>query len=177
MKRFFAAAAITLVCCLLLGCSSFGTGIKEPVTFYYPRSLATYGHEDSIIASELRESSGHTNDPDYLISLYLHGPMDDNLVSPFPQGTSLISLQQEDHILYLTLSDSFANQSSLDISIACACLSKTCFELCNVEQVEIRTASIPLGQTQTVVITKDNIQLHDNSAENVTAPNHTKTED
>lgn len=177
MKRFFSVAMIILICCSLFGCNSFGTGIKEPVTFYYPRSLATYGHEDSIIASELRESSGHTNDPDYLISLYLHGPMDDSLVSPFPQGTSLISLEQENHILYLVLSDSFANQSNLDISIACACLSKTCFELCSVEQVEIRTENIPLGQTQAVVITKDNIQLHDNSAVTITEPNPTKSED
>ena len=125
MKRFLSVAIILLICCSLLACSTFGTGLKDPVTFYYPRSITTYGQEDSIISYEFREASGHANDLEYLISLYLHGPMDDSMVSPFPQGTRLISLKQNDGILYLTLSDSFANQSSLDLSIACACLSKT----------------------------------------------------
>lgn len=174
MKRFISVTIILLICCSLLACSTFGTGLKNPVTFYYPRSITTYGQEDSIISSEFREASGHANDLEYLISLYLHGPMDDTMVATFPQGTKLISLNQKNGVLYLTLSDSFANQSSLDLSVACACLSKTCFELCAVEKVEIRTENIPLGNTQVIVMTKDNVQFYDNSAQNNSVSNPTQ---
>lgn len=177
MKRLLSVVFVLLVGCSLFACSTYGTGIKDPVTFYYPRSIVTYGQEDSIIASEFREASGHANDPDYLISLYLRGPMDDGLISPFPPGSNLIEFKQEDGVIFLTLSNAFANQSGLDLSVACACLSKTCFELCDADQVEIRAESIPLGTAQAIVMTRDSLLLHDNSAENASASNPTESEE
>lgn len=177
MKRLLSIVLIVLLCCPLFACSTFGTGIKDPATFYYPRSIVTYGVENSVIASEYREAAGHANDPHYLISLYLRGPMDDGLVSPFPTGTSLIGFYQEDRVVYLTLSDAFASLSGLDLSVACACLCKTCFDLCDADRVEIRAESALLGKTQTITMTRDSILLHDNSAESVSASNPTELED
>ena len=123
---------------LLCGCDFFGERIKEPVTFHY---LCGNYQEDlcCVIASEEREASGHLGDLSYLLALYLMGPTNDEYQLPLPAGTQIVSQIQDGHIL-LELPDTSQTLSDIEFSLACACLTLTCLEITNAEDVTIRSA-------------------------------------
>ena len=120
---------------LLSGCSFFGERIKEPVTFYY---LCNRYQEDlcCVIVSEEREASGHLEDLSYLLALYLMGPANDEYVSPLPAGTRVTSQIKDGHIL-LELTNTSHVLSDVELSLAGACLTLTCLEITNAEDVTI----------------------------------------
>ena len=110
-----------------------------------------------MIVPEQREITGHGGDLHYLISLYLVGPLDDSLVSPFPKGTRLLETQQNGMELLLTLSDSAASLSDSAFSLACTCLALTCMSFTNAETVTVSS------EERVMTITTDNLLLSDDS--------------
>lgn len=136
MKRIIALLLLVLAFALS-GCDN--TPEKELVQFYYPRAATAYGSADSVIASEARETYGHREDPEYLLRLYLGGPADSALRSPFPRNIRLLSLTQTGKQLEITLSDSFSALSSLERNLAGVSLGLTCRELCGAEAIQIFT--------------------------------------
>lgn len=174
MKRI---CALALVLCLLLSLSAcFATEDqpKAPVCFYYLRSEPTYWESDSVIASEEREAYGHTGDLNYLLLLYLRGPASVELSSPFPSGTRLAEWQQAGDTLTIIL-DGFplTEQSSLQTTIACACLAKTCFSLADITSVRVNTVEGRAAGEADIIVDADALLLWDECA---TAPTHS-TED
>lgn len=164
MKRALSLTLVLIVILNLCGCFFSRNGIKEPVTFYYARASSefVYGAEDGVIASETREASGHKNDLRYLLRLYLQGPSDQNLQSPFPAGTGLLLAEAQDGTLTVTLSSAFTKLKDLDLSIACACLAQTCFGLTDTEEVVILAEAAEGSDTIHVTISKDSFLLEDN---------------
>jgi len=75
VRRIFSLILTVILLISLSGChySDSSNDILEPVEFYYLRSSESfvYGSADGVIASEVREASGHTNDLTYLLSMYL----------------------------------------------------------------------------------------------------------
>lgn len=136
MKRRF-LCLILVLSLLLSGCSYFGERIKEPVTFYY---LCDNYQEDlcCVIVSEEREASGHAGDLSYLLALYLMGPTNDEYVMPLSAGTRITSHIDEDHVL-LELTSTSQALSDIDFSLACACLTMTCLEIVDAEDVTVRS--------------------------------------
>ena len=132
---------------LLSGCSFANGNIKEPVEFYYPRSCSrpdeykTFFSEGAI-ASEIREASGRRNDLYYLLSMYLRGPLDPNLHSPFPPGSAVVKVQQNDRELSVYLNAVAANLEAMDLTVACSCLAQTCMALADVDAVYIEAQNI-----------------------------------
>lgn len=153
MKRFFAFLLITIL--LLGGCASQGQLIREPVRFYYPQSQFQYGNNPSILDWEERESSGHRGDLQYLIALYLMGPSSGELSSPLPVDTRLLSVEQEETNLMLTLSEVPLSMPDSVFSLACACLAKTCMGLTDTDRVTVISGS------RSVTIGPDNLILTD----------------
>lgn len=156
---------IFLIISLLLGLCAcgFGSAGKEPVEFYYLRTSFIYGAEDGVIASETRESSGHAGDLNYLLSLYLRGPLDDDLKSPFPAGCQIVELRRDSRTLRLTFDAAFAQLKDLDLTLACACLAKTCFGLSDAMEVKI-DAAVPDGNSAVnITISRDSLILEDNN--------------
>lgn len=135
MKRFLCMVMTTVL--MLSGCTGHGHRLKSPVTFYYLRSEYAYGSTQSVIGQEEREASGHRGDLRYLIALYLMGPSDEDLRSPLPPGTNILSVAKADGIVTLTLSELPATMTDADFSLACACLTKTCLELTEADSVTI----------------------------------------
>lgn len=153
MKRF--VSLILLVSLLLSGCSVTGERIKEPVSFYYLQANYKYGTDGSVIASEEREASGHRNDLLYLMKLYCMGPSDEELVSPLPRGTLILSAEQtEDHVT-IKLSDLGESLTDVAYSLAAACLSLTCFSLANAAKVTVTSGE------RTLTFTQESLQLFD----------------
>lgn len=156
--------AITLVLCSV-GCST-GSSLQGTVTFYYtrPDDSFIYGAEDGVISAEEREASGHAGELQYLLTLYLRGPLDDALTSPFPNGTQLTALTQTADTLYIELSGEFSQLSGVRLTTACACISKTCFALRDVSQVTIQSPAFGDHPAVEMTLTRDSLFLLDDSA-------------
>ena len=159
-----------LICLLLVvglilslcGCSY--DGIQEPVSFYYRNIENDYSSEHVVIAPELREASGHRHDPEYLLNLYLHGPSDPFLMSPFPEGTKLIKCKIQDNVLSVQLSNQISKMNDLDLTLACACIAKTCFSIADVSKVQITAGDPNHIDYVDIMISPDDILEIDNSA-------------
>jgi hypothetical protein len=154
MKRIFclilALALTAALCACSLGSRS---SLLEPVEFFYPRNSVSfiYGSELGILDTELREGAGHTDDLNYLLSMYLRGPQDSRLRNPFPASCQLETVRQEGDILYLVLSSEFTALESTDLTVACAGLTKTSMNLVDVRLVSIKAS----GNKKSVSITMD----------------------
>lgn len=160
MKRLFcAAAAVSLLLSLLTGC---GQKVKDPVVFYYCKD-AYQENMDCPIAQEEREVAGNQDDLKYLLSFYLMGPVSKGLVSPLPRGTLLYTITQEDTKLTIEISNTSALLTDSEFSLACACLSMTCMELTNAENVTITSGS------RSLTLSRDNLLLNDTVSPEETA--------
>ena len=157
MKRSLCVLLCVLFLIGLCGCSTPLSGSGEPVSFYYRRADFQYHGTDNVIVPEQREISGHGGDLHYMISLYLVGPLDDSLVSPFPKGTRLLDTQQNGLALLLTLPASAASLSDSAFSLACTCLGLTCMSFTNAETVTVSSGE------RVMTITTDNLLLSDDS--------------
>ena len=157
MKRL---TSLLLAGILLLSCSGC---VRDPqaseVPFYYRRAEFDFGTPDGIIAQELHDVSGHTNDLRYLLALYLQGPSDQELILPFPEGTVLAELTQERKTVTITLSAAASGLEELDLTIACVCLAQTCFAICDAQQVHIQSPVSPAGKSVDMTITRDSLLL------------------
>lgn len=149
---------LLIFCILLTGCGFFGERIWEPVTFYY---LCGSYSEDlcCVIVSEERETSGHTGDLPYLLALYLMGPTEDEHISPLPAGACIHSTVENGHI-FLELSNIPASMTDIDFSLACACLTLTCLDIIDADDVTIRNGD------QEKTMNRDSLTLYDAISEN-----------
>lgn len=159
MKKTF--CIFLILCVFLSGCSYLGNHIKAPVHFYY---LCSRYQEDlcCVINSEEREASGHYGDLNYLLALYLMGPIDDELQSPLPGDVQILSIQKNGDALRLELPDLDSVLTDADFSVASACLTMTCLDITDVSSVTV------LSGTRSVMMSKNSISLSDGSMEPTT---------
>ena len=157
MKRltFFLLVVILIISLVSCGKDSLDSGVP----FYYLRAEFDHGAADGVIASEIHELSGHHNDLRYLLALYLQGPSDPDLRSPFPDGTILVDLVQENQSVTITLSSTAAVLEGVDQTIACACLAETCFAISDAQQVHIQSLESASGLSVDTTFTRGNILL------------------
>lgn len=162
MKKLTALILILAVLFTLVSC---GSTLKDPVSFYYLRTGDTlaYGYEDGLIATEEREAAGHVGDLEYLISLYLNGPLGDHLVSPFPSGVRLELLTRRQDSLTIVLSESFSHLSGMELSIACACLCRTAFGLTDANTITILSPKTNFSDGIKLIFARDSFLLIDQS--------------
>ena len=152
MKRW-----IAILLCLLLVLSLFGCKKSDDdntVSFYYCRAEYDYGEEYGVVAPEQRELSEHATDLSNLLTLYLVGPLEEHLASPFT-GTKLISVNSEDGQLFIRLADTAKSMTDARFTLACACMTMTCLELVDAEQVTIYCGD------RTVTMSRDSLLLYD----------------
>ena len=161
MKRF---AAIVLTLALLLSLS--GCVQDSTVTYYYVRDPMAYQYEygtaDGVMVGEKRDAGGHASDLRYLLILYFHGPVTDYLESPFPSGTGLEEVVREGDALRIRLSGIVATMEGTDLTLACACLARTCFAITDVQSVTITSESL---RTMSVTMERDSLLLVDDTAQ------------
>lgn len=110
-------------------------------TFYYLRTEDTiaYGREDALIAPVSRVLTGQNAELNYLLQLYLDGPVEDGYRSPIPKGTYLLSSLREDDALVLVLSREFSTLDNMQLTLAGACLTATCHALTGTETIRVRS--------------------------------------
>lgn len=157
MKKLITFLLVGLLVLPMAGC------IKGPkdseVPFYYRRAEFDYGTPDGIIAQELHDVSGRTDDLKYLLALYLQGPSDQELILPFPDGTILVDFSEESQSVSVTLSSSATRLDDMDLTIACVCLAETCFAISDAQQVHIQSLVSVAGKSVDTTITRGSILL------------------
>jgi len=147
MKRII---CLVLLILLLCGCSK-----EDMATFYYRPVDYLTDHNGPVLSAETRNITGYTENPHFLVSLYLTGPLDKDLQSPFPKGTRLQSLINKDRQLTVQLYDLPQNLSDAEFSLACACLTMTCMEFFDVDSVTIICGNRSVSMDQSILTLSD----------------------
>ena len=162
MKRLIALLLLLAMALSLCACAE-----DTAVTYYYVRDELEYqyGTSTGVMVGERRSAAGHVDDLRYLLIIYFHGPVTDYLESPFPSGTSLEELTQEEDHLDIQLSGIVSVMEGTDLTLACACLARTCFGLTDVESVTIHAESL---SAVSMTFTRDSLLLMDTSAQTMT---------
>ena len=124
--------------------------IKNPVNLYYLSSDTS--ESGMLIQPEVREASA---DLEEQLNEYLRGPLDEAYVSPFPQNVHIVAIKQSDSISEIVLSDSFASLSGYELTVACACLTKTLQELVDTKLVNIRAENATLDGNAYITMNTD----------------------
>lgn len=169
MNRLMCLLCVLLAMLNMVGCNRTDP-VEEPVMFYYPRAEFGVGETDSVISPEIREGSGLT--VEMLLENYLEGPLEAELINPFPEGTKLISISLDSDTLHITLSDSVASLTGVDLTLACASLAKTCLAMTDAASVEILAETELLNGSASIVMDGTAV-LVDEGAQHAqtTAPN------
>lgn len=153
MKRLL--TFVLIGCLLLSGCGATSSPSDgNHVLFYYEQRGASELTADAMIASESRSTYAGALGP--LLELYFRGPTQDDLISPFPDGTEVISVSQEDGT-ELTLSSTFFSLQGVDLAVACACLART---VCAYTGETSMTLSDELGRIH-MELTPDSFLIQD----------------
>ena len=166
MKKIFCLLLSALLLLGLSGCRFSSSGdFLEPVEFYYPRQSNhfSYGSEDGIFGSEIREASGHTDDLNYMLSMYMRGPQDPQLRSPYPSGCRIRDIRYNDDTLHLVFNEAFAELENVELSIACASLLRTCYAICDAKYVHVESVSD--SKTINITLDADSFLLSGSSAD------------
>ena len=158
-KKFMVILGCVLSVIMLIILASPKKDLSGNVTFYYARKDFSYGTPDGAIGSELRDVRGHEQDLNYLLGLYLEGPLDETLQTPVP-GKSyprILDLEIVGDALHIRLSDLSTVRSDSEFTMASACLTKTCLELTNVQALLIESGN------RSVRMNPANLKFYDES--------------
>ena len=149
MKRFLCLFLLLIL--LLCACAN-----KDQVTFYYCPANYLNSQTGTLLLPEIRSVTGYTEDPQFLIALYLTGPLEQDLVSPCPTGTKLKNLLQNENQLTIQLSDLPQSISDSEFSLACAAMTMTCLEFTGAESVTILSGDRSITMDRTMLTLSDN---------------------
>lgn len=158
MKRMLSFCLAVLLLLTLPGCRKTQE-METPVDFYYVRREPKIGSEDSVVTSELRESAGLTAME--LMNIYLQGPKSAELANVFPTGTKVLELAVEENTLFITLSAPAAELSGIELTLATACLGKTCMAYFQISSLEICVEDGLLGGSEVIAWNADSMVYYD----------------
>ena len=165
MRKISAILLIFAAIVALCSCASDEIEFVSPVKFYYQRRELTYGTDDGVISFEMFEANGHREDHRYLLEQYLNGPSSDELVQVIPRNTAVTGFRLEDGEAYLELSGNFAALEGIDLTIACACLTKTVSAMTGADTLHISAGGEPLDGGTVITMNIADVLLADVSTE------------
>ena len=132
---------------LLCACGQKGEPPAEYYLYFLPAASTSYG---SALAAQPWEGTGTALNEELMRDL-LAGPTQEGLLSPFPKGLTLQSMEVEGNTIHITLSDHYSGLTDISQTLADACIVMTLCQLTGIEAVEISTdgfwASRPASRT------------------------------
>lgn len=137
MKRL--CLCVRILVCLL--CLTACAEKKDPVVFYYPEVAVSYHTDLGVLVPEIRDTLSREDNLAYLLSFYLEGPIDPALRLPVPEGTKVLRLIPYDGGMKLVMSREFSQLEGIDLTLACAGISKTCFGLTDLQEITFASAN------------------------------------
>ena len=158
MNNKLILSVILVLSLLLAGCTAQKS---ESINFYYRAAQLNFGPEDSIVKPETRKEYFNHLAYNEIISCYLEGPTSTNLHTPFPEGTSLVSISTEQETASIVLSNPFSQLTGIDLTIACSCLSLTIGEITGCSKVQISAQNALLDNKQSITININELSFTD----------------
>ena len=162
MKR---VVCLLLLLALLCGCSTIGLGRRDTgVAFYYRDTGSDYFSSLGAMGIEhrtLREDHTGLND---MMELYLGGPIDPELASPFPKGMRLVRSEMTSKEITLVFDDSLASLTGVGLRLACACIARTISEYGGYETVTVQAETLELDGEDSITVQPSALVLEDRSA-------------
>ena len=162
MKRL---TALCLAALLLAGCAP-----RPPeghsVTFYYPRKNYIVSVNEGVMGQELRDAA--EEDLEYLLRLYLLGPLDEGLITLYPQNTRLLEVKPSGTTLIVTLSDTGNRMTDAAFTLAGACLAQTFWE--HFSAVTVRSGDREITLRPDTLVLEDTTATLDNDAKKEDTP-------
>ena len=128
--------ALFFVCVLLFSACDGSPAENEEMMklkFYYCVEEVDQLSATVAVDSENRRVQVYTLSQ--LMEIYLRGPTSDALRTPFPEGTQMISLLEEEDGLKLTMSGAFFTLQGIELSIASYCLARTVCEYLDSDRI------------------------------------------
>lgn len=164
MKRFFSFLFLLV---FLLGCCGCNTTNQEDdqktVVFYYCTDIISYETDNGVIATEVRSTAYDSEDLKDLLDLYFEGPVNVNLVSPFPSGLIIEDITVSDNRVQVSLNSIFSELNGLDATLASICLVKTVQELTETDCVILSYENSVTGKRHNITFDHDSYLLSDNT--------------
>lgn len=162
MKKYLPLLLITL---FLVGCVQ-PPQIADPVSFYYipaeDLEEEDFAAEVSYIRADVRDKAQLGDSLNLILSAYLRDPASTSgLKSPFPAHTYLFSVSQDNNVASVVLSTEFAQLQNMDLTIACACLARTCMELTGADTVLISAENAQLDGAEYIRMDMRTVLLFD----------------
>ena len=133
MRRFFALLLVLMLA--LSGCGGKSGGSGYQLYFWVDPETATHG---PALAGQSWSGKGEPG-VEELFAALMAGPTQKGLVSPFPQGASLIRWELSDGLLTLNLSEQYGGLADVSLTLADYCLVLTMSQLPGVESVQIQS--------------------------------------
>lgn len=129
--------------------------------FYYTAEKIEYHNNNGFISSEKRDVNKSINDLAALIDLYLQGPEESELLSPFPKNTVVHDITHKNGIFSIILSNEFAQLNGYDLSVACACLTLTIQQFVGANLIQISGKDADLDGNKHITMNTDSLVLYD----------------
>ena len=167
MKRLIIGIlCISLILCLF-GCRKEAktSDNKNTVIFYYLRKDVDFGSEHPLIAPERRTELSSGDTLEYLLALFMIGPVDDKLYSPFPSGLRVEKIQQENGKLVITFNTVLTEVTGFLLTQICACIAMTCTSLTGEETVSICALDSNFILQTVMEFSTSDLFLYDNTPE------------
>lgn len=163
MKQWF--LLLTVMALALAGCGASKASGGEVVSFYYLEKEYDFQQHGGVISPEKRDISDHRRDLPYLLALYLVGPAEENHRLPVPVGTKITCGEEEGKSITLELSEICRTMTDTEFSLACACISLTCFDITGAEQVTIRNGDRQMTMKPDSVLLVDDFTAYSETEE------------
>ena len=133
MRRMVSLLLILLL--VLSGCGSSRNGEGYQLYFQTDPQASTHG---AAISSQNYPNKGEPGVEELFYAL-MAGPTQSGLVSPFPQGVTLVSWELSDGLLTLNLSEQYGGLADVSLTLADYCLVLTMSQIAGVESVQIQS--------------------------------------
>ena len=159
MKRYYLILLALSLALLSCGCVREKTVSEESFSFYYLSDKIEFQQDDGFIGKEMRNVTGL--DAAQMLELYLKGPQSQTLISPFPNGVTLVDFNSKGNNAVVKLSAEFAQLSEFRLASACACLTLTLCDFFGVSTVTIQAEDSLLDGKPAITMQKDQILLVD----------------
>ena len=132
MRRILSLLLLLLV---LSGCGASRSG--EGFQLYFQTDPESSAH-GTAISSQPYSGKGEPG-VEELFAALMNGPTHKGLISPFPQGLSLVSWELSDGLLTLNLSEQYGGLADVSLTLADYCLVLTMSQIAGVESVQIQS--------------------------------------
>lgn len=169
MKRMTALFLATLLLAVTLtACTNPAAPMSQmlnPADLYYCKTEVCHGIEDGVIGAQTVDLGETPPELDRFLQVYLSGPTEQTLESPFPTNTEVQSVTAANNTVTVQLGGAYAELSGIQATVADACLARTLLDYTGAEKI-LLTVADDAGQTlRSRKIAHSDILLFDDSSD------------